>query len=661
MTAFSEPTQSQLSLAYAPPSNKVRSTFHEMRNALSFAAGPQWPDRFGSSLRKWSQSNAIPRISTLSLFTGGGGLDIGFHDAGFQTSAMVEYDQRFVATLLANSCPGGRYEGIDIHPIDIKDYDPIPQSQVDFIIGGPPCQPFSAGGRRVGGAPGTADQRGRLFQHYVRLLCLLRPSAFLFENVYGITGAQGGEAWRDIVNSFRAAGYRIHHRILDAADYGVPQHRERVFIVGTQHREFLFPRPTHGPDSPAQEPYFGAAEAIEGVQVTLEERTRRIGGRYGDLLDAIPPGLNYSFYTSRMGNPKPLFAWRSKFSDFLYKADPETPVRTIKALGGQFTGPFHWSNRPFGIAELKALQTFPADYVFGGTRQAILQQIGNSVPPQMARILAIAVLQQLFGVQLPFDLPLLSHTEKLGFRTRKRALTATYAEKAAPATTAVAESRAAVSESIPASRTYTATLREGFSWNHLPADAGRFLVRAAFTARSCRISLRDRQSRGNGSFTLRVEPATLPEWALPASEVLIAVQSTSPQAHTAAWKAFEDELIFRDIKADLVQLSGYYQYTPAITARMSLKGWAVVPLRWRVLQLVTQGTGTRATYPAAELALLWGVRTSQVHTLALFLKSLGYEVRNSQTNLHVPEGHYVIPYVFPTLNPMSVQLRKTLE
>lgn len=92
-----------------------------------------------------------------------------------------------------------------------------------------------------------------------------------------------------------------------------------------------------------------------------------------------------------MGHPNPIFAWRSKFSDFLYKADPNVPVRTIKAQGGAYTDPVHWDNRFFAYPEYKRLQTFPDDYEISGTKQIAIKQIGNSVPPQMARMMAIAI------------------------------------------------------------------------------------------------------------------------------------------------------------------------------------------------------------------------------------------------------------------------------
>lgn len=346
-----------------------RSWHKEMLEALGISVSNNLPDEFGNKLSAWLQDNNIEPIQTLSLFSGGGGLDIGFRDAGFHSVAMVEIEGKYVKTLEANSQPGRIFEGS--HPIcvDIKDYQPPQGLKVDFIIGGPPCQTFSAAGRRAAGVLGTSDPRGVLFEEYVRLLKTLKPKGFLFENVYGITGAQQGEAWQDIQDAFKEAGYTIYFRILDTADYGVPQHRERLFIVGLKEGEFFFPRPTHGVDADGNQPYYAAREAVESAD-TSGARTG-LAGQYGHLLNDIPPGLNYSFYTEKMGHPNPVFGWRSKFSDFLYKADPETPVRTIKAQGGQYTGPFSWENRAFTVAELKRLQTFPDAYEVVGNRLVV--------------------------------------------------------------------------------------------------------------------------------------------------------------------------------------------------------------------------------------------------------------------------------------------------
>jgi len=376
---------------------------------------PGWPDDFGNGLRRLFDHNPGRRIRTLSLFSGAGGLDIGFSDAGFDIVDSVEIEKKFCATLELNSGEGKRFNHSKVNCIDIREFSGHELGRIDFIIGGPPCQTFSAAGRRANGVLGMTDARGVLFREYVRLLHELNPMGFLFENVYGLTGAQGGEAWREIQDSFAEAGYTISSRILDAADFGVPQHRERLIIVGVRNGSYRFPRPTHGPDSLANTPYYAAGTAISGLRLTDEERKPGLGGRFGYLLDEIPPGLNYSYYTKEMGHPKPVFAWRSKFSDFLYKADPAAPVRTIKAQGGAYTGPLHWDNRFFACAEYKRLQTFPDDYEISGGKQVAVKQIGNSVPPQLARILAISIQAQLFAFSFPFHLDYLNAEDKLTY------------------------------------------------------------------------------------------------------------------------------------------------------------------------------------------------------------------------------------------------------
>jgi DNA (cytosine-5)-methyltransferase 1 len=313
--------------------------FADFCDALGVKDGPRWADRFGEALRAWAEEAVREPVRTLSLFSGVGGLDIAFHDAGFKVKTAVEIEERFVATLRANAVPGGYLDGTEVLCLDVRDYHPEPGLKIDFVLGGPPCQSFSAAGRRAAGVKGTQDERGTLFQEYVRLLKVLKPRGFLFENVYGITGAEGGKAWDTIRRAFKEAGFSISFRILDAADYGVPQHRERMFIVGVRDAEFLFPAPTHGPDSPDGRPFVSAAAAIEGAGATEAERAATVRGRFGPLLNEIPPGLNYSFFTEKMGHPRPIFAWRSKFSDFLYKADPGAPIRTLKAQGGSTRGP----------------------------------------------------------------------------------------------------------------------------------------------------------------------------------------------------------------------------------------------------------------------------------------------------------------------------------
>jgi DNA (cytosine-5)-methyltransferase 1 len=633
---------------------------------------PGWPDKFGQALHAWVEKNRNIAIETLSLFSGGGGLDIAFHSSGFEIKGMVESDTRFVETLELNSQKGSLFHGSIPMCVDIREYSPTKDSHIDFIIGGPPCQTFSAAGRRAAGVSGVDDPRGTLFQEYVRILDELRPRGFLFENVYGIVGAQGGKPLDQIVDAFKSIGYQVSYRILDTADYGAPQHRERLIIVGSRNGTFVFPRPTHGPDSPDNRPFYTANLAVKGVK---GKRPGPVGGRFGHLLVDIPPGLNYSFYTEEMGHPTPIFAWRSKFSDFLYKADPDMPVRTIKAYGGLYTGPFHWNNRPFSIGELKRLQTFPDDYVLSGGPAAVIQQIGNSVPPQFARILAVSVANQFFGLDFPFEIDYVALGEKLGFRARKRHLSDRYRTAAARAIEnqyGDEAQRKSVAVAGPSRHTHAkeyvfeAYLGPKFQWFVRDEEyAGidrewNVLLTIGENSEQIEFHIDELQSpqAEESCFIIQVKPVS--SWNVPFTEVLLSTGEPTPLSFTAIWKAFESYLSKRSIKADLVQLNGYYQYKPKIGMRVIDLEQQLESTIWPTVRQVVEGVGVREILRLVDLAAAWNASLRETTKALLMLRSLGYEVRSEHTNSQIPKGHILIPYSFPTLNPKSVQLGKAL-
>lgn len=368
------------------------------------------------------------KIKTLSLFSGAGGLDIGFHKAGFDIIGCVEIEKQYCNTLTENRNQGNYFNrDAQIFCQDIREFDATQfiHSGIECVIGGPPCQPFSAAGRRVGGVPGIQDERGMLFESYCNVLSIIKPKVFIFENVYGLKGANNGEPWRKIVNSFSVLGYSIKAEILDAADYGVAQHRERLILVGTLESEFEFPDPTNGPDSRTGDALISIWDVVKDLPEEKEVTQEPIGGMYGHLLPLVPEGLNYSFFTKEMGYPEPYFAWRSKFHDFLYKADRNKPSRTLKAQPGKFTGPFHWNNRHFTINELKRIQSFPDNYVITGNNNQIIAQIGNSVPPQLAYILAMSIKEQILRPVDKLTYPVRTADFKSTFRKRQR-LTSEY-------------------------------------------------------------------------------------------------------------------------------------------------------------------------------------------------------------------------------------------
>ena len=357
----------------------------------------------------------------LSFFTGCGGLDLGFEQVGFESVYATDIYQDSCDTLRLNL---GRFFNVNmrIERADIVTLKPktLPQN-IDLIIGGPPCQSFSASGRRAGGAAGRLDQRGRLFEAYVNIIEHVRPKAFVFENVRGILGTNKGKDWKAITQAFRKLSYTISYRLLDALDYGAPQQRERMFLVGHQlDTPFLFPEPTYGPDSVDRRPHVTAGQAFMDIRETDGLGSLKLdGGKYSHLLPLVPPGQNYLYFTAKRGYPRPIFAYRSRFSDFLYKANPEAPVKTIIANPGKYTGPLHWDNRYFSVREYMRLQGFPDDFQFSGNRIDIIRQIGNSVSPHIAYQLALAIAAQLFSADVPVRL--LNTDRVLSFDSRKGA------------------------------------------------------------------------------------------------------------------------------------------------------------------------------------------------------------------------------------------------
>jgi DNA (cytosine-5)-methyltransferase 1 len=637
-------------------SDSDNSWFGDMLKKLSVQESSGWSDVFGHLLLECIKVSNNKPIRTLSLFSGAGGLDIGFHDAGFNIIECNELEKDFAKTLIENSKKGKRLEGAKVICTDICEYSPKLKN-IDFIIGGPPCQTFSAAGARAAGVNGIDDDRGNLFKQYVRILKQLKPKGFLFENVYRIVGAQGGKPWQLIQEAFKEAGYKLFWKILDAADYGVPQFRERLFIVGLREGEFRFPFPTHGPDSQDRRAYFSAEEAITGV--VSKEPGKPINGRHGHLLNDIPPGLNYSFYTEKMGHPTPYFGWRSKFSDYLYKADPKTPVRTIKAQGGQYTGPFHWDNRAFTIEELKRLQTFPDDYIVLGNRQKVIHQLGNSVPPQLARILAISIAVQIFGVRLPFEIKFMPDNYKLGFRSRKSRLTKVYRQKAKEAISKIKNSNKTICRDNE-ERMFLYDLDDSLELRDASSKKYEFRIIQVILNDSIKILLHDNNHEVQESvYKYTIVPKTITNNAFIDNIELISY-SQDKRSITAIWKHLEYILKLKAHKDDLVQFFGYYQYPVKHFIGIDIRDEKHHDPFWRTLQCISTGLLVGKIVEIEELSRSYNISVSVLFEQLKLLKQLGFEIRNSNTNRQIRDNSILIPYRFPTLNKRSLQRLKEL-
>lgn len=355
----------------------------------------------------------------VSLYTGAGGLDYGFEAAGFEVAAAVENDPDCCQTIRANR----RWKVFckDIENVSNEELlsgANIKVGQVPLIIGGPPCQPFSKSGYWVNGDSRRLDDpRARTLHEFMRCVEGLLPHAFMLENVHGIsyTGKEEGflliERMARAINRRHGTKYALAWRVLNAADYGVPQGRTRFFLVANRGGQFFeFPPPSHEHTDASTElqttthdegrmESVTAWDAIGRLEMNCEDEDLAVRGRWADLLASIPEGENYLWHTNRKGG-LPLFGWRTRFWTFLLKLAKNRPSWTIQAQPGPAIGPFHWKNRRLSIREMSRLQTFPDGLVFVGSRSSIQRQIGNAVPSLLGEVLAREIARQFFGASI---------------------------------------------------------------------------------------------------------------------------------------------------------------------------------------------------------------------------------------------------------------------
>lgn len=337
----------------------------------------------------------------ISLFSGAGGLDIGFEQAGYRTIFATDVWNVACETLKQNKMADEVYCG-DIRDINFKKLK-NKYGEIDCLIGGPPCPPYSQTRHYlVGKADGFNDEHaGFAVPEYFRALEELNPKVFLFENVDGFTFKTHQEEFDYLKRKADGLGYYISYKVVNCANYGVPQTRKRFFCVGYKKglSEFNFPKETHADPTKNTKkiPWVTCGDVISDFDnITEEEKKQRPGLKYYELLKEIPPGDNYLYFTEKRGYPEPKFKWKSRYWTFLLKLTPNRPSWTIQASFSTNQGPFHWRNRFLRIDELKRLQTFPDEYVLTGDIKEQWRQIGNAVPVQMAHILANAIKEAYF-------------------------------------------------------------------------------------------------------------------------------------------------------------------------------------------------------------------------------------------------------------------------
>lgn len=364
-------------------------------------------------------------LPVISLFSGAGGLDLAVHryaeppliqdgtPGRLRTVVATDYDSRTLHSFARN------FPGVAAIPGDIRD---IPSTDIleaggmsvgdpFLVVGGPPCTPFSKSGFWLEQKRTSSDPDASLLDEYVRVIRETLPAAFVLENVQGLTYKTHARQFHRLLGQLLELGYNPQAQVLLAADFGVPQLRRRVFIVGRRDgAAFEFPRPTHGGISERRDsgswdliPYVTSKEAFRGLRAKPEPG-ELAEGTFADLLASVPPGHNYLWHTDR-GGGDPVFKWRSRYWTFLLRLDPDRPSTTIQAQPGPWVGPFHWDNLPndhgilrarrLRVPELLRLMTFPRDFAAGMDRATVQRQIGNAVPLELGKVVIRALMAQM--------------------------------------------------------------------------------------------------------------------------------------------------------------------------------------------------------------------------------------------------------------------------
>lgn len=361
-------------------------------------------------------------MKTLEIFSGAGGLAKGLELAGFEHSAFVEFNKDACASLRRNFEPDKVFEG------DIRDFDFHQLSGIDVVAGGPPCQPFSLGGKH-----GANNDSRDMFPYAINAIETLTPKAFVFENVKGLLRESFSEYFRYIIlrlmfpdahptlkatwrehfksldkinfDTYDGIKYRVQRTLVDAADYGVPQCRERVVIVGIRSdidAIWKFPPPTHSEerllwDKFVTGSYWERHEVPKAHRETcrngLLPRINDLRNTFGffepelkpwrtvrDALEGVPDPR------SKHGIPDHIFRDLARTYPGHTGSDYDQPAKTVKAgghgvPGGENMMRFHdGSVRYFTVFEGKRIQTFPDDYQITGAWTEAMRQIGNAVP-----------------------------------------------------------------------------------------------------------------------------------------------------------------------------------------------------------------------------------------------------------------------------------------
>lgn len=326
-------------------------------------------------------------VRVLDLFAGAGGLSLGLEEAGFTIAAGAEID-RDACESFAKAHPAAEVLAGDVGRVSFEPW----QGAIDCVVGGPPCQPWSIGGKQLG-----SDDPRDGWPKFIEALRVVKPKAFIAENVAGLDTGMRKPYFQSLLEKLEDLHFNVAHRVLNAADYGVPQNRLRLVIVGLRAGHFDFPQPSYG--GPGQDPRRSAGSVIQDAPFGIPNRSVVTYARQPDIRPNPYDGHVFN------GGGRPIDL--SKPSPTLLASMGGNKTPWVDTMGivpayhshllsggapraGQVPGA-----RRITAEEAALLQTFPPGTHFAGRRSSCYRQIGNAVPPLLAREVGTAVLRRL--------------------------------------------------------------------------------------------------------------------------------------------------------------------------------------------------------------------------------------------------------------------------
>lgn len=323
-------------------------------------------------------------MTYIDLFSGSGGFSLGFDNKGFQNIFSIDIEPSFCETYKCNF-PNHQLIEKDICTLTDEEIKSLSCGKdVDVVIGGPPCQGFSIAGNI--GRKFVDDPRNRLFKEFVRIVKVVRPKFFVMENVARLYNHNQGKTRKEIINDFENLGYKVECKILNSADFGVPQIRKRVIFIGTRlNKKIEFPKKI-------TDRYLTVKEALHHYPMLSNGEESKIPNHIA-MAHSSQMLEKMSYVTDGGSREEIPVKIRPKSGDvrkyIRYKSNEPSVCVT-----GDMRKIFHYEqNRALTVRELAKLQSYPDDFIFLGTKISQQQQVGNSVPPKMAEAIASAIIK----------------------------------------------------------------------------------------------------------------------------------------------------------------------------------------------------------------------------------------------------------------------------